>query len=114
MATTVNGVDFEQVSVDALAAAKAVITNNWAQVEDIAKNIAQSLVSDVVFLEKKRVSGEYNEGDAKIFMEDQKVVARIRLRSIAIIDLQLAESVWNAMANVFRTAINKAIGWTVL
>jgi len=114
MATTINGVDFDKVTVDALAAAKAVITNNWTQVEDIVKNIAQGLVNDVVFLEKKNTLREYNENDAKIFMEDQKVVARMRLRSIAIISLQLAESVWNAIANVFRTAIKNAIGWTVL
>ncbi|HEY1288492.1 MAG TPA: hypothetical protein VH934_01380 [Xanthobacteraceae bacterium] len=114
MATTINGVDFDKVGSDALAAAKSVIASNLPQVEDIVKNIAQALVNDVVFLEKKKALGEFNENDAKVFMEDQKVVARIRLRSVAIINLQLAERIWNAIADVFRTAINKAIGWMVL
>ena len=114
MATTINGVDFDKAATDALAAAKAVLTSDWSKVEDIVKNIAQSMVNDAVFLEKKKLSGEYNENDAKVFMEDQKTVARIRLRSVAIVTLQLAERILNAISDVFRTAINKAIGWTVL
>ena len=67
-----------------------------------------------LFLAKKKLSGEFNEEDSKVFMDDQKMLARIRLRSIAIITLQLAERIWNAIADVFRVAINKAIGWDVL
>lgn len=64
--------------------------------------------------QERAANGEFNEDDARIFMEDQKVVARIRLRSLAIITLQIAERVWNAVATVFRSAINTALGWTVL
>ncbi|MBL7186554.1 MAG: hypothetical protein ISS70_09520 [Phycisphaerae bacterium] len=111
---TVNSVDFGKVINDAVVAARAVITDNWDQVQEIVKNIGKSLTNDVVFIAKKKVSGEFNEGDAKVFLEDQKMLARIRLRSIAIITLQLAERIWNAIANVFRTAINTALGWTLL
>ena len=47
-------------------------------------------------------------------MEDQKILARIRLRSLAIITLQIAERIWNAIAEVFRTAIYRALNWTLL
>ncbi|MDH3602402.1 MAG: hypothetical protein OEU26_22535, partial [Candidatus Tectomicrobia bacterium] len=63
---------------------------------------------------QKKASGEYNENDARVFLEDQKMLARIRLRSVAIITLQLAEQIWNAVTSVFRTAINQALGWNIL
>lgn len=110
----INDVDFEKVGADALAAARAVLEKDLPQIEDIVKNIARGISSDVAFLLKKKQSGEFNEDDATVFMEDQKQLARIRLRSIAIVNLQLAERIWNAIAGVFRTAISKAIGWTVL
>ena len=47
-------------------------------------------------------------------MDDQKMLARIRLRSVAIMTLQLSERIWNAIADVFRGAINTALGWDIL
>lgn len=111
---TINGVDFGNVVDDAVKAAKAVVTDNWDEVEDIVKNIAEALTNDVAFLAKKKASGEFDEEDARVFLEDQKMVARIRLRSVAIITLQLAERIWNAIASVFRSAIKTALGWSPL
>lgn len=111
---TINGVNFSDVVDEAMDAAKLVAGGNWDEIKDIVENIGESLTSDVSFLAKKKISGEFNEDDAKVFMDDQKMLARIRLRSVAIITLQLAEEIWNAIAGVFRTAINTAIGWTVL
>lgn len=112
--TTINAIDFNKVLEDAIAAAKAVVTDNWAQVRDIVENIGKGLVNDVEFIAKKKLSNEFNEDDARIYLEDQKMVARTRLRSLAIISLQLAEKIWNAVADVFRAAIKNAIGWTVI
>lgn len=114
MSTIVNDVNFDGVIAAAVEAAEAVITDNWDEVKDIVKNIGESLTNDVSFVAKKKLSGEFNEDDAKVFLEDQKMLARIRLRSIAIITLQLAERIWNAIAGVFRTAINTALGWNIL
>jgi hypothetical protein len=46
-------------------------------------------------------------------LEDQKMVARIRIRSLAIITLQTAERLINAVIEVFRVAANKALGWDI-
>jgi UDP-3-O-[3-hydroxymyristoyl] glucosamine N-acyltransferase len=112
--TTIDGVNFNDVVDDAMDAAKLVVSGNWEEIKDIIKNIGEGLTNDIAFLAKKKLSGEFNEDDAKVFMEDQKMLARIRLRSIAIITLQFAERIWNAIADVFRAAINTAIGWAVL
>jgi hypothetical protein len=116
MSIVINNVDFSKVTSDALAAAKMVLNDqsNWKTLEDIVKNIADNLVGDVQFIAKKKLSGEFNENDAKIYLEDQKTIARVRIRSVAIITLQIAERVLNAIADVFRKAINSALGWTVL
>ena len=112
--TSINGVGFGHVLDDAVEAAKAVVTNNWDEVKEIVEIIGKGLINDVSFIAKKKLSGEFNEDDAKVFLDDQKMLARIRLRSLAIITLQLAERIWNAIANVYRAAINTAIGWDVL
>ena len=114
MTTVINEVDFDEVIDAALVAAKAVMEDNWDELEDIVKNIGESLTNDVAFVAKKKASGEFNEQDAKVFLEDQKMMARIRLRSIAIVTLHLAEKIWNAIANVFRDAIRTALGWTLI
>ncbi|WGS87628.1 hypothetical protein [Methylomonas sp. UP202] len=112
--TVINNVDFDVVVQSSIDATKAVITDNWDDIKDIVKNIADGLVNDVIFIHQKKASGEFNEDDSKIFLDDQKMLARIRLRSVAIIGLQLAERIWNAIAEVFRAAIKQAIGFTVL
>lgn len=111
---TINNVNFDDVVDEALKAAKAVISDNWDEARDIIENIAKGLANDVSFIAKKKLSGEFNEDDARVYLEDQKMLARIRLRSLAIITLQIAERIWNAIAEVFRTAINKALNWTLL
>ena len=111
---TINNVNFDDVVEDALKAAKAIVTENWGEVRDIVENIAKGLVNDVTFIAKKKATGEFNEDDARVYLEDQKMLARVRLRSLAIITLQIAERIWNAIAKIFRTAINKALDWTIL
>jgi hypothetical protein len=111
---TVNNVNFDDVVEDALKAAKAVITENWDEVRDIVENIAKGLANDVAFIATKKLKGEFNEDDARVYLEDQKMLARVRLRSLAVITLQIAERVWNAIAEIFRSAINKALGWTII
>lgn len=113
---TINGVDFSQASKDALVAARGALNDEkaWTSLEDIVKNITYNLTNDVQLIAKRKLSGEFNEDDARVYIEDQKTVARIQIRSIAIIELQLAEKIWNAIAEVFRKAINKALGWTLL
>jgi hypothetical protein len=112
----INGVDFDKVTQDALAAAKQVLNddNVWGNLKDIVKNISDGLVADVEFIVKKKASGEFNETDAKIYLEDQKTIARVRIRSVAIITLQIGERVLNAISEVFNKAINTALGWSLL
>jgi len=113
---SINGVDFSQVAKDALAAAKLAANDEgvWKSLKDVLKNVTNSLKADVEVIAKRKISGEFNENDAGVFLEDQKMLARMRIRSVSIIGLQLAENILNAIADVFKKAINTALGWTVL
>jgi len=111
---TVNSVNFDKVVEEALKAARGVAADHWDELHDIVENISRAIANDVAFIAKKKLSGEFNEDDARIYLEDMKMVARIRLRSLAIISMKSAERIWNAIAEVFRTAIREAIGWTLL
>lgn len=110
----INGVDFDLVTKDAIEAAKKVVTGGIAELDDIVKNIGDSLSSDIEFVAKKIANDEFEESDAKLFMEDQKIVARMRLRSIAIITMKMAEDIWNKIVGVFNKAIEDAIGFAIL
>ena len=112
--TTINGVNFDEVVGTAVDAAKAVASENWDQLEEIVRGVAEGLKNDVTFIADKQAAGEFNEDDARAFLEDQVTAARVRLRSISIITLQIAERIWNAIAEVFRGAINTALGWPIL
>ncbi|MBA4287154.1 MAG: hypothetical protein C0434_16680 [Xanthomonadaceae bacterium] len=116
MATTINGVNFTQVGKDALAAARVLLDDpgTWTGLKDILQNVADGFTADAKFIARKQLSGEFNEDDARVYLEDQKTIARVRIRSVAIITLQIAEKVLNAVLGVFRAAIQRAIGWTVL
>ncbi|WP_293367812.1 hypothetical protein [Nevskia sp.] len=116
MATTINGVNFSQVGKDALTAAKVLLDDpaTWKGLKDILQNVADGLTADIKFIARKKLSGEFNEDDARVYLEDQKTIARVRIRSVAIITLQIAERVLNAVLDVFRVAVQQAIGWTVL
>ncbi|MBW8184050.1 hypothetical protein [Shewanella nanhaiensis] len=109
----INGVDIGNVVKEALDAAKGVSVGNWSEVKDIVKNIGDSMLVDLKYVAKKKLSGDFDEYDAKIFMEDQKMVARVRLRSLAIITLKTAEDIINAVIDIFRAAGNKALGWEI-
>ncbi len=114
MTAIINGVDFEQVKNSAIEAATAIVTANRNELRDIISNISEGLKNDIEFIAAKKECGEFNETDARVFLEEQKLLARIRLRSMGIITLQSAESVWNAIAGVFSCAIQKALGWNIL
>jgi hypothetical protein len=112
----INDVDFGEVIKQALAAAKVALNdkNTWSSLKDIVQNISDGFVADIKFIAKKKLSGEFNENDAKIYFEDQKIIARVRIRSLAIITLQIAERILNAVADIFRAAINTALGGWIL
>jgi hypothetical protein len=107
-------VDFDEVTREAVEAVRLIATDGWDELADIVENIGQGLSNDIAFVARKKKSGEFDELDARVFMEDQKIIARMRLRAVAIVTLKTAEEIWNAIADVFNAAIKRAIGWTIL
>ena len=111
--TSINGVDVGDVVADAVSAAKVVASNNWGELRDIVENIANGILNDVQYVAAQKLAGTLDEYGAKIFLEDQRMVARVRLRSVAIVTLNIAEDIMNAIIAVFNGAVNRALGWTL-
>ena len=111
--TKLNNVEIGNVVKDAITAAKDVAEGDWSEIKDIVKNIADSLLVDLKYIAKEKLNDRIDEYGAKIFLEDQKMVARVRLRSLAIMTLQSAERMINAILDVFKEAANTALGWDI-
>jgi hypothetical protein len=111
--TMINGVDIGDVLQEALDAAKNVAGGNWSELKDIVENIGKGFINDLEQIGKQIQKGSMDEFGASIFMEDQRMVARVRLRSVAIVTLQIAENILNAMIDVFHKAVNTVLGFSV-
>ena len=109
--TTLNQIDVGDVLKEALSSARNAAKDSWPAVSELADNIARSILIDIEYIARQKVLGQIDEYGAKIFLEDQRMVARARLRSLAIVTLQLAEDIINAMLRVFNAAAQKALGW---
>lgn len=114
MSTIINGVDFDVVTADAIKAVKAVIQADWPAVQSTIVSLGQRMASDALFVQRQLVDGKLDAAGAHALLQDQKIVARMHLRTVAIITLQLADAILDAMANVFKIAINRALGWDLL
>tara|TARA_R110002126_G_scaffold63511_5_gene162680 strand:- start:340 stop:690 length:351 start_codon:yes stop_codon:yes gene_type:complete len=108
-----NNIDVGDVLADAMTSAKQAAQSNWPVVSDMVDNIARSILIDLDYIARQKLLGQIDEYGAKIFLEDQRMVARARLRSLAIVTLQLAEAIINAILRVFNTAAQKALGWVL-
>lgn len=114
MNSLINGVDFEIVTADAIKAAKSVIQTDWPALKTFVEALGRGMASDALFLKVQLETGALDNAGAGTFLEDRKIVARMQLRSLAIITLQLAEDILNAMTAVFKSAINRMLGWNLL
>lgn len=111
--TILNNIDVGDVLAQAMASAKHAARDSWPAVSELANNIGRSILIDLDYIARQKVLGQIDEYGAKIFLEDQRMVARARLRALAIVTLQLAEDIINAMLRVFNTAAQKALGWVL-
>ncbi|QHG64930.1 hypothetical protein [Pseudomonas putida] len=111
MSTIINGVDLDAVLLEAINAAKTIIHSDWPVIRAEVESLGRSMARDMMILHQQQQDGALSENDIGLFLDDQKIVARLRLRSIAIVTLQLAEAILNAMTAVFRSAIYRALGY---
>lgn len=114
MSAIINGVDFDVVTADAIKAVKAIIQEDWPAVQATVFNLGQRMASNAVFVQRQLADGQLDAAGADALLQDQIIIARMHLRAVAIITLQLADAILDAMANVFKAAINRALGWDLL
>jgi hypothetical protein len=114
MSNLINGVDFDRVTSDAINAAKSLVQNDWPKLQAFVETLGRGMARDALFLKSQLETGALDNAGARTFLEDRKIVARLQLRALAIITLQLAEDILDAMTSVFRSAINRVLGRALL
>ncbi|MEN5301290.1 hypothetical protein [Pseudomonas sp. TWI628] len=114
MSNLINGVDFDRVTAEAITAARGIIRNDWPRLQACVEMLGRGMANDARFLKRQLEAGALDHAAARTFLEDRKIVARLQLRALAIITLQLAEDILDAMTAVFTSAINRMLGWDLL
>ena len=105
--------DPDQLIKDCIAATKVALGANWKAAKELAKKSSKDLVNSAVMIQKMKIEGKITEEEAKQLIEEEKIVARIRLRSLVGIGLSGDEKAVNAIIGVLKGTANKAIGWEV-
>lgn len=107
------GFNPEEVLKQAIGAAKTASGGHWTAAKELAKKSAKDMINAGIMIKKMQVTGDISEEDAKQLIEEEKIVARIRLRSLAGIGLAAAQAIVNAIMDILKGTVNTAIGWDV-
>lgn len=107
-------IDVNVLVQDMLGAAKDVFKDRWPEVRSFAKIESKSFLSNMAEIERLKAKGKITKAQAKILTRMHKRSMEAVLSALEGISLALAEQAVNAALGVVRTAINKAIGWTLL
>ncbi len=110
----INNVNFNAVLDGIITTVTRENQTSREEIRRVIEHIGRDMFSDIAFINEKQKSGEYEENDARIFMDDQKLIARLRLRNLPSIDISQANRLWTVVADEFSFAISRAIGWQVL
>lgn len=110
----INNVNFQAVMDKVVTQIVQEHLDSEEDMRKVIEYIGKDMFSDIAFLTEKQQSGEYEENDARVFMDDQKLIARLRLRNLPSVDTAQANRAWQVIADEFSFAISRAIGWQVL
>ena len=110
----VSDLNFSDIIKDMTAAAKEVLSAHWKDVKPFAELQVKTFAQNVKLIGELKLKGLINEEKAKLQLAIQRDSVRTVLIAFEGIGLVAAENAINAAISVVRTAINKAIGWTLL
>jgi|SRR5664279_5078098 len=96
------------------AAAAGQFKKQWPDVKSYAESEFQKLAHAIVFIGEERVAGQIDETEGALLLDMQKNASRAVFLTIKGIGLLTAEAAVNAALDVVRTAVNTALGLTLL
>ncbi len=109
-----NTLDFSTLLTQMLDAAKNTLANKWPAVKDLATSSFKTLAHSLLDIEEMKIDGTITEEQARLLMDMHKNTAKIVLLSVEVVGIVAAEEAINAALNSVKTAVNTAIGFTII
>lgn len=109
-----NAVDFDALVQEAISASKTLIRHGWSSVKEFVKKAAKNVRDSGVAVAKMLAQGAITEEEAKLLMEDERILLRVQLRTIIGMALLTAERVINAIVSAFRDTFNTVMGFELV
>ena len=106
--------DVQDIAQQMIAAAAGQFKKQWPDVKSYAESEFQKLAHTIVFIGEQRVAGKIDETESTLLLDMQKNASRAVFLTIKGIGLLTAEAAINAAFDVVRTAVNSALGLTLL
>lgn len=103
-------VELDEVVGEAITAAKAAAGNDWDDLSEYVEKSAKNLLSSGVMIAKLLAQGKIDQDDARQLAEEERIVIRMQLRTIAGVTLLAAQNVINAIVGVISKTVNEIIG----
>ena len=109
-----NEVDFDDLFRHAVTAAKDVILHGWDSVKEHVKKSAKNLRDAGISIAKMLAEGVISQDEARLLLEDEKLVVRMQLRTVLAGAILMAQRVVTAIFGVFRDAFNRIMGFQIV
>ncbi|OIR14239.1 hypothetical protein GALL_47060 [mine drainage metagenome] len=97
-----------------VGAAKDSLGSNWPGIKDVATSSLTTIAQNLVDIEKMKIVGIITPEKAALLISMQKQAAKMAIATEVGLGILAAEAAINAALDVVRTAVNTAIGWTLL
>ncbi len=106
--------DFTTLLPDMLEAARNSLTSHWKDAAPYAEKEMKAFTENIKLIGKLKLEGKISLEQAKLHIDIQKNSMRTVLLTIEGLGILAVEAAINAAIDVVRSAVNKAIGWTIL
>jgi hypothetical protein len=106
--------DFDDLLQQAVSAAKALVVHGWDAVKEFVKKAAKNVRDVGISLAKMVAQHTITDDEAKLLLEDERILIRMQLRTVVGMGLLTAERVLNAILGVFKGAFNRIVGFELV
>lgn len=93
---------------------KGELSSKWPEIKDYAEGESKKLAENFVTIERLKLSGEINEGQAKLHHEIQLNASRAILLTITGLGKIAVEQALNAAMDVLKETVNGALDFALL
>ncbi len=107
-------INLSKILIDMLNAAKDELGNKWPIAKDYAETEFKKIGEQILLIEKRKLTGEITEEEAKLLLRMQANASKAVLLTIEGIGLLAAEAAINAVLKVIKDTVNAAIGMAVV